>query len=101
MGMDLKPINPSPDAPRRDSGEAVWGRYNWAGWRWLLDRLHEWGLDTSEFSGCNNGDVISEETCVKVSKLIQDHLPEFDETDREWISEHIPLWATCGGYEQW
>lgn len=101
MGMDLRPINPSPDAPRRPNGDFEWGRYNWAGWGWLLDKLEDWGLDLSEFSGSNDGDAISEETCVKVSKLIAEHLPELEPDDRSWIEKHVQLWATCGGYEQW
>lgn len=100
MGMDLQPINPSSKAPIDDYGEVVWGRYNWAGWRWLCNHLEQWGVDLSEFSGCNDGEEISRETCIQVGKAIEDHLNELSEEDREWIKGHIVLWKTCGGYRQ-
>jgi hypothetical protein len=101
MGRDLEPINPSPDAPRDEDGQIVWGRYNWAGWRWLVDRLIEWGGDVSEFSGWNAGDPIAAETCRKVADAIERHIEELDADDRQWLAEDISLWRTCGGYRQW
>jgi hypothetical protein len=102
MGWDLRPINPSPDAPREpETGEPVWGQYNISGWEWLNSHLVDWGVDTSEFSGFNGGDVISAETCLKVADAIEQNLVELDEEHREWIESHIVLWRTCGGYEQW
>lgn len=106
MGMDLKPIRPSKNAPRYPAddkyapGQVIWGRYNIAGWGWIWDRLTEWGVDTSEFSGFNNGDKISAATCRKVADAIEQHLPELDERNRRWLEPHIALWRTCGGYRQ-
>lgn len=101
MGMDLKPINPSAGAPRHADGEIKWGRYNWSGWRWLVDHLNEWGVDTSEFKGMNDGDPISEGTCIKVAEAIEAHLDELELRDQQWLKNHPTLWRTCGGYLQY
>ena len=103
MGMDLKPINPSADAPKYPDdcpyeprrGQARWGRYNWSGWGVLLDSLREWGVDTAEFAGSNDGDVISDETCKKVADAIEKHAPA-----DHWLRDDVIYWRTCGGYEQ-
>jgi len=100
MGMDLKPINPTPDAPKDEDGRLEWGRYNWTGWRWIVDHLQAWGVSTSEFKGCNDGDPISAETCRKVADAIEAHLPELEERDRKWLAPHVERWRTCGGYQQ-
>ena len=107
MGMDLKPINPSKDAPRYPSddkyspNDVIWGRYNWSGWSYICNLLNEWGVNTSEFSGMNDGEVISEETCKKVADAIEAHLDELDKEHREWLKDDIALWRTCGGYRQY
>jgi len=104
MGMDLKPINPSLDAPRNENGEVIWGRYNWRGWGFLCDFLCKAGLNPDElgFSGLNDGHVITEENCKKVADAIEQNLHTLEEDeDKEWLSEHIVRWRTCGGYEQW
>lgn len=56
---------------------------------------------SSEFSGFNDGEVISEETCKTVADAIEQHLSELEEVDQRWLKPHIALWRTCGGYEQW
>ena len=99
MGMDLKPIDPSPDAPTDEYG-VTWGRYNWSGWSWLVDHLNKWGVDTNEFKGMNDGDPISKETCLKVADTIEQHLDELEPRDQKWLKDDIVLWRTCGGYEQ-
>jgi hypothetical protein len=101
MGMDLQPLNPSDDAPADEYGVIIWGRYNWAGWSWLVEHLEKWCVDCSEFSGTNDGEVISDATCKKVADAIEAHLQELDEEDREWLSSHVRMWRTCGGYAQW
>lgn len=99
--MDLEPINPSKMAPTRSDGSPKWGRYNWAGWRWLVRLLNDKGLDTSEFSGCNDGEEISAETCEKVADILEAEIPNLeDEEEREWLKNHPLLWRTCGGYRQ-
>jgi hypothetical protein len=104
--MDLKPLRPSKSAPRYpaddkyEAGKVVWGRYNWHGWGVLRGKLEEWGVDTSEFSGCNDGDLISAKTCRKVADAIEAHLPELSEEYQNWLQPHIARWRTCGGYAQ-
>ena len=102
MGMDLEPQAPTNEAPIcKYSNGVKWGRYNWAGWRWLLDYLDDKGLDLSEFAGSNDGDLISDETCKKVANLIEEGLPALDDEYREWLTPHVQLWRTCGGYRQY
>jgi len=101
MGMDLKPLNPSDNAPRDKDGEVTMGCYGWTGWTWLVDHLNEWGVDTAEFSGYNDGDEISAGTCALVADAIEAHLVELAEWERDWIKPHIDLWRTCGGYAQY
>lgn len=108
MGMDLKPVNPSADAPRYPNdypyeprrGQAKWGRYSWSGWSWLIENLERWGVNVAEFRGCNDGEVISEATCKAVADAIEKNIHEFPQSDREWLLEDVILWRTCGGYEQ-
>lgn len=114
MGMDLEPINPATDAPRFTNevgnyytdyaplvGKAISGRYNWTGWSYIINLLNKWGINTNEFSGLNDGDVICDETCKKVADAIEKHLSDLDAKDRKWLEPHIILWRTCGGYRQW
>ena len=100
MGMDLKPIAPTADAPI-ELGEVKWGRYNWTGWTTIERLLRSWGVSTHEFASSNDGAVISAETCQRVADAIAAHISEMDERDRAWLEPHITLWRTCGGYEQW
>ena len=106
MGMDLKPVRPSKKAPRHPAdasygaNEVIWGRYNWSGWRYICDKLEEWGVDISEFSGCNDGEKISAATCKKVADAIEAHLSGLDEQHRNWLQPHIDRWRYCGGYRQ-
>jgi hypothetical protein len=100
MGMDLVPVNPSAEMPNDDDyGNGL--HYNWAGWRWITTFLEEKGVDLSEFSGFNDGEIISEDTCKIVADTLEEHLKGFDAETRNWIEPHILRWRTCGGYEQW
>jgi len=101
MGMDLKPINPSDDAPKYPDGSPQWGRYNWTGWSFLLSHLQGWGVPLDEFRGMNDGEVISDETCKLVANAIEHNIKQLSLDDEDWLRPHIALWRTCGGYEQW
>jgi hypothetical protein len=101
MGMDLKPARPRKDAPRDEKGRVIWGGYNWGGWTYICTKLYEWGVDTSEFSGCNDGELIKAKTCRAVAKAIEDNLHTLDERHQKWLAPHIELWRTCGGYRQY
>ena len=90
MGMDLDPIN--------DNKTDL--HYNWNGWSWLTERLIEWGVDVSEFTGYNDGDVISAATCRKVGDAIEAHIEEIEERHQVWLSPHIERWRTSGGFRQ-
>ncbi len=102
MGMDLKPIAPKPDAPKNEQGTPIWGRYNWTGWQYIINLADRHGVDVSKFSGVNDGEEISAETCMAVAdaieRAIDDH--ELSPQDVEWLTPHILLWRTCGGYCQ-
>ena len=76
-------------------------RYNWNGWSYLIDLLNSWGVDTSEFVGFNDGDLISEETCKKVAAALELHLDELSDKDRKWLEPHIEEWRNSGGFRQW
>ena len=105
MGMDLKPLNPTADAPRypaddpHSPGEVIWGRYNWTGWAELQRFLEAWGwTDFSEFAGTNDGKEISAETCGKIADFLEEHLKTADPEIVFWLSSHVLRWRTCGGY---
>lgn len=110
MGMDLKPMRPTKDAPCYPAdyeyaayrGRVIWGRYNWSGWGWLTDHLAEWGdVDMSHFAGSNDGALIPAKVCRQVADSLEKHLPELSSADRDWIAPHVQLWRTCGGYRQY
>lgn len=94
MGMDLCAIDPKDDEHDYDL------HYNWTGWGWLISRLNEWGVDTSEFSGANDGDIISASTCECVADAISNNLSTLDFEDQLWIRHHIDAWRGCGGFRQ-
>jgi hypothetical protein len=107
MGMDLRPMRPSKDAPRRAitstyaPGEIIWGRYNWTGWAYITNKLAEWGVPLGEFDGSNDGKLITARTCRLVADAIELHLNELEAEDQKWLEPHIQLWRTCGGYRQY
>lgn len=101
MGMDLKPVKPTKAAPRDADGGHIWGCYNWNGWGWLRDFLNRHGADTSHMAGCNDGDLIPADVCRAYADVIERELPNLAGDDRRWLTPHVILWRTCGGYEQW
>jgi len=101
MGMELKPMRPHKGAPRDTNGEVIWGHYNWSGWAYLVDFLNAHDVDTSEFTGWNNGDLICAATCKEVAKTIEKYAGGLSPEDREWLLPHAELWRTCGGYRQY
>jgi len=107
MGMDLKPINPSSNAPRYPTdhdyapNKIIQGRYNWTGWDRLTQLLEVWGINTEEFVAYNGGDIITADKCKKVADAIDAHYDELTDKEKAWIKGHSDLWRTCGGYEQW
>lgn len=74
--------------------------YNWGAWRRLIYLLQSWGVDTSEFSCYNDGELISRNTCLAVAWAIEANLEFLDECEREWLEPHIELWRYSGGVTQ-
>ncbi len=47
---------------------------NWTGHDWVGSLLDQLGADMTEWSGSNDGDPISERTCLEWAKLIRENL---------------------------
>ena len=94
MGMDLQPVKSEPFIQPSL-------HYNWCGWGTLLSFLTENGVDMSEFSTCNNGDLISVETCRKVSIVIEDNRNVLEEIFGGKLDDDINFWRHCGGCYQY
>jgi hypothetical protein len=75
--------------------------YNWWAWRRLLELLASWCVDVSELTCTNDGDLISEQTCLAVADAIEVHLNELSDTEYDWLEPHIELWRNSGGVTQW
>lgn len=102
MGMDLIPINPASNAPRKPDGRARYCFYSWSSWKELRELLAQWGVPLHEFRERNHGEVISEETCLLVAAAIEKNVELIeDESLRERLCSSIERWRTSGGYEQW
>jgi hypothetical protein len=109
MGMDLKPVRPTKNAPRYpmnssyepERGKVIWGRYNWGGWGTLVDKLQSWGVSTEHFAGSNDGQLIPAIKCREVADAIEKHIDEFDDEERKYLKQDIELWRNCGGYKQY
>jgi hypothetical protein len=110
MGMDLKPVRPSKDAPLRADDRIKWGRYNLSGWTAMWNFLIDHGVDTSELSGFNDGARIKAATCRKIADTIEAnfeaYLEKFNVTEKDTLEIEackldIQLWRTCGGYRQY
>jgi hypothetical protein len=108
MGMDLVPIKANnnyqrwKDLPDDEFAELLNGKpitlcYNWHAWRELVGLIESWGIPTSEFVYHNDGDKISETTCVKVAEAMEKNI----ESIPEWLSEDIAAWKNSGGFRQW
>jgi hypothetical protein len=115
MGMDLIPKNK----------EVTPIHYNWTWWGILLRFLEENKCPMSEFSGMNDGNLISETTCKRVAEIIRNRFFELPRVYFEYIKERqaaghkfgktriadaeikesflaeVPFWEDCGGCEQW
>ena len=98
MSYDLKPQRPTEDAPHDNCNQPQWGRYNISGWTWIRNFLTNHGVDVSEFSGYNDGELIKADTCRLVADTIEKHIHELPENEQQWLRPHIQLWRTCGGY---
>ena len=94
MGMDLHSVAST-------IGEPLWIPYNWNGWRWLIEHLQKWGVDTKQFSFSNDGELISDEVCKAVASALSAHIDELDDEHRSWIEPHIVAWRSSGGFRQW
>ncbi len=110
MGMDLKPVRPSKDAPLRADGGIKWGRYSLSGWAALYHFLNGNGVDTSEMSGYNDCARIKAATCRRIADTIEAnfdaYLEKFGVTEKDPLGIEsckldIQLWRTCGGYRQY
>lgn len=110
MGMDLKPVRPTKDAPLRADGKVKWGRYSAGGWHKLWHFINARGVDSSEFSGFNDGARIKAATCRQVADIIETYFDAYlldqggtleNELDVEVCKLDIRLWRTCGGYRQY
>jgi hypothetical protein len=109
MGMDLRPVRPTKNAPLGADGKVKWGRYNLSGWTAMWHFLNDHGVDTSEMSGYNDGIRIEAATCRKIADTIEAnfeaYLEKFDVTEKDPLGIEsckldIQLWRTCGGYRQ-
>ena len=61
MGMDLY-------SARKPRGKKhLYYRFNAFGWGTFLDFLQDLGCDLSEFSGSNDGDLVSADTCADIA----------------------------------
>jgi hypothetical protein len=93
MGMDLIAVEPYPMIKTQ-------AHYNWTGWNTLRRFLDKHGVDISEFSGSNDGDLISKQTCREVAIVIEDNLAELQEIFGDYIRDDINFWRHCGGCAQ-
>jgi len=92
MGMDLIPS-------LKEVGDL---HYNWAGWDQLCDLLAKNNVLTDEFTGVNDGDYISVETCREVANTLENHFEEEKEGWGEgYLRKQIEFWRECRGCRQW
>jgi hypothetical protein len=92
MGMDLSPINAKLEGLS----------YNWDAWLFLMEKLNEWGVDTREFSGSNDGELISASTCRAVADALEAHVDEIPgEKNRKFFRAGIEAWRHSNGFCQW
>ena len=93
MGIDLIPIKSKPFIQPSH-------HYKWTGWRTHVRFVEKDDVDTSEFSGWNDGELISEKTCREVANVIEDNRTEFQKTYRRSMDDDINFWRHCGGCTQ-
>ena len=93
MGMDLiTRINVPSIRPTK--------HYTNSGWRKLVGFLEKHGVDTSEFSEFNDGELISGRTCRAVATVIEENSKELEDLFDEGVDEDITFWSNCGGCYQ-
>ncbi len=91
MGLNLLPANKSLKPLE----------YNWGSWKFLVNCLNNWGVDTKDFSERNEGSLLNAEVCRTVADVIEKNLDQLAPEDQIWLREHIELWRLSGGFEQW
>lgn len=103
MGMDLignwRGTTPQEIKNKNEYGANL--HYNWTGWGWLVNQLEEWGVNTEEFSGSNDGEVLSRKTCKTVAEAIEQHIEKLPETDQYWLKNHIEVWKWTTRFKQY
>jgi hypothetical protein len=91
MGMELIPVKSDPLVK-----PVIY--YSGSGWSDLWTFLEKHGVDTSEFSSHNDGNLISEKTCQEVAIVIEDNTKELEKLFGEKLVEGtINFWRHCGG----
>ena len=78
--------------------------YNFSGWTQLIQYLNKWGVDTSEFSGFNDGNLIKAKTCQAVADAIDANWSRVKQKDKAWLRGHPYRWrklAEENGAKQW
>ena len=66
MGMDLY-SKKTPEGRK----QRLYYRFNWSGWNNVCQFLEYLGCDISEFSGSNDGDVVSPNSCLSIANTVQ------------------------------
>ena len=101
MGMDLYG-NWKKGTPQNISNEGdPHLHYNWTGWRFLQEFLETNGVDIEEFSGSNDGDLISRKTCKAVAECIEKNINQLAKTNQVWLWPHIKYWKWIRNYRQY
>lgn len=70
MGMDLFSV-------RKNGDDSEYYRFNWTGWTVLCDFLESIGCDLHEFSGTNDGEIVSASSCTSIADKIEELKQEF------------------------
>lgn len=83
MGMDLYSV---------EGGQYY--RFNWSGWSVLCDFLEGLNCDLSEFSGSNNGDEVSEDTCLAIADRLDEVKAELSRLIKS-PAKNLPLEMTA------
>jgi len=97
MGIELISHN-------HDSGDL---HYNLGGWQWLRDFAIRNGISINEFADSNDGQDLSEATCLALAVAIENHQEEYNEVfagagyGPAPAEEHARIWRESSGFEQW
>lgn len=101
MGMNLYPKGHAAEPANEALADDLC--YNWNRWGTLITYLEKWGVNTDEFKQVNDGDLISNETCLAVAYALNRHLEELPPAHRDWLAGHDDEWlrlSAHGGAEQ-